>query len=103
MKCFEIDTSPDGKKFFVKISEHCMDLYLHYPSITTTWYILFARIFNLDYSDFLRMVRDIYGAKLIGKEKGYVYFYFEDKAFCQKFIKELERKFNLWKKQDERI
>ena len=98
MKCFTIDTSPDGKRYFCHMSDICMETYFKNTDIKTTWNILFARIFNLEYADFLRMVRDLYGATLAGKTGGYIYFYFEDKSMCQKFINELERKFDLWKK-----
>lgn len=98
MKCFTMETTPDGKRFLCQITETAMDTYFKHTPIRTTWNILYARIFNLEFANFLRMVRDIYGATLAGKEKGYIYFYFEDKSNCQRFIKELEKRFDLWKK-----
>ena len=98
MKHFTIDTSPDEKKYFVKIDDVCFSNYFKNVPITGTWNLLYSRIFNLNYVDFLRMVRDVYGAKLQGRDKGYIIFYFEEKQSCNRFIKDLDKRFELWKK-----
>ena len=98
MKDFIMDISPDNKKYFCHINDSCIETYFKNFSMKTTWNLLFARIFNLEYVDFLRMVRDIYGATLSGKQGGYISFYFTEKQMCQKFINDLSKRFNLWKK-----
>ena len=39
--------------------------------------VLFARIFGLSYPDFLRCVRDVFGAEIRGKNCRYPYFIFK--------------------------
>lgn len=97
MKNFTIDTSPCGKKFFPKITESCFNHYFEGIRMKGSWLILYARIFELTYPDFLRMVRDVYGATLEGKQGGYISFYFSDLIACNSFLRELEKKFNAWK------
>ena len=70
---------------------------IHYP-IRSSYIILFPRLFYLSYADFLRMVRDLYNATLLGKE-GYMTFDFENRKDCDIFVKECNRRFELWKHQ----
>ena len=75
-----------------QMTDSCFE-YFKYVPIKTTWNILYARIFNLEFTDFLRMVRDTYGATLGGKEGGYIYFYFT----CQlKFCKKCKSVFSIY-------
>ena len=97
MKDFKIEVTPDGKRYVCQMTDSCFE-YFKYVPIKTTWNILYARIFNLEFTDFLRMVRDVYGATLSGKEGGYIYFYFTEKQMCQRFVNDLNKRFELWKK-----
>lgn len=98
MTNFTMEVSPDGKKYFPQISDLCFETYFKGIQMKSSWLILYARIFNLEYPDFLRMVRDIYGATLEGKQGGYISFYFSEKMMCQKFIKDTNKRFDSWKK-----
>lgn len=60
--------------------------------------VLAARLFGLSYPDYMRMLRDVYGATLSGKNGGWITASFSDAAQCQKVIKELNRRWALWYK-----
>lgn len=96
MKNFNLEISPDGKYYIPQITEHCMNTYFSGINMTSSWLVLYARIFNLKYSDFLRMVRDLYGATLSGRNGGYINFTFNEKMLGEKFIKDTEKRFKAW-------
>lgn len=60
--------------------------------------ILAARLFGLSYPDYLRMLRDKYGATLSGKNGGWITASFNDAAQCQKVVNELNRRWAIWYK-----
>lgn len=61
-------------------------------SISGSFTLLFPRIWGLKSSDFLRMVRDLYGATLNGKNGGYITFSFPKEEDAKRFFDEtLER------------
>lgn len=60
--------------------------------------IIFPRLYNLSYAQFLRMVRDVYGATLLkGNNKKYIHFYFTDEKKCNQFVKDSNERFVKWK------
>ena len=66
--------------------------------IEGSYMIIFPRLYNLSYAQFLRMVRDIYGATLLkGNNKKYIHFYFTDENKCNKFVKDANTRFVKWK------
>lgn len=60
--------------------------------------ILAARLFGLSYPDYLRMLRDKYGATLSGKKGGWITASFNDPAQCEKVVKELNYRWAKWYK-----
>lgn len=62
--------------------------------IRGSYNLLAARLFGLSYADYLRMVRDNYGAVLNGRE-GYIIFTIQDKTQAEKLVKELNRRWNI--------
>jgi hypothetical protein len=97
MKYFSFETSPDGK-YLPQLTEVCFNHCFNGIHMKSSWLVLYARIFNLNYIDFLRMVRDVYGATLKGKEGGYIYFYFNEKMMCERFVKDVNKRFETWMK-----
>ena len=68
--------------------------------IEGSYMIIFPRLYNLSYAQFLRMVRDIYGAVLVkGNNTKYIYFYFKEKSKCDKFVKEVNNRFIKWRRR----
>ena len=66
--------------------------------------VFMARLMNLSWTDFLRLCRDNYGAKLIGKKSIYVVPYFPKnekggKALCQELNKRMDFVFNNLKEE----
>lgn len=53
--------------------------------VTGSFNVLFARVLGLSYVDFLRFVRDNYGATLHGKKSTYISFSFDNKENARKF------------------
>lgn len=64
--------------------------------------VIQARLFGLSFPDYLRFVRDKYHATLVGKS-GYTYFIFTNSADCDALVKELNRRWELIKKEREKI
>ena len=62
------------------------------PGVRGSFNLLFARIWGLSYPDFLRYVRDQYGATLHGKEGGYITFTFSRVADANLFQVETVRR-----------
>lgn len=57
-----------------------------------------CRLFKLTPAQYLRMVRDEYGATLEGKT-GYIGYYFNDTKQCDALVKELNRRWAIFVKQ----
>ena len=55
--------------------------------------IVHARIFGLPYHNFLRYVRDTYGARLAGKGHKYPNFYFPNEAAAIQYATELNKRY----------
>lgn len=55
--------------------------------------ILKARLFNISYTDYLKMARSLYGAKLKGKT-GYITEYFTTETNAKAMCKELNARLN---------
>ena len=83
----------DPKKFQIEYSD---EVYKTIGMINGSFQILQPRLFGLTYAEYLRMLRDDYGAEMWGRnEKGpYVSFHFPNKTQCLKLCKELEER---WK------
>lgn len=62
--------------------------------------VLEARIFGLNYIDYIRMCRDVYGATLKGKNSLYISVYFSSYEAAVPLLNELNRRaeiiFNIW-------
>lgn len=55
-------------------------------------HMLESHLFNMDYSDYLRMQRDVYGGTIIGKNSLFPFVYFYDKDKAQTLVDELNKR-----------
>ena len=91
MKAFETEESAlSNERFRINFTEH--DFIGGIPS--GTYNALMARLMGLTYPDFLRYARDNFGATLAGIT-GYSYLLFDNKANCERLVKELNRRWDL--------
>ena len=96
MKAFEtFEAAGEQNRYSATLTNSCFFEYFNGVSIVGSWLVLYARLFNLSYPDFLRMVRDKYNATLFGKI-GYIAFYFLKREDCDKFVKECNKRFKEW-------
>ena len=63
----------------------------------SSWLVLYARLWGLDYPDFLRFIRQEYNATLCGKSSIYIYFYFSEEKDCDNFVKDCNIRFLNWR------
>ena len=84
-----IESFYDPKKFQIGYADL---VYKTIGKVPCSFQILQPRLFGLTYPEYLRMLRDDYGAEMWGRnEKGpYVSFQFPDRAQCLRLCKELE-------------
>ena len=91
MKAFIIE--PNGNsRFLVKITLEAVAKIN--TMIQGSYAVLPARLFGLEYHSYLRMVRDIYSAELVGKNSKYVIPYFTDKKKVEDLCLELNKRWN---------
>lgn len=95
MTAFEVFEAPGESRYAATLTNACFFDFFKGVSITGTWIVLYARLFNLSYPEFLRMIRDKYNAILFGKI-GYIAFYFSKREDCAKFVKDANKKFKEW-------
>lgn len=73
------------------------------PHMTTTgsYNILFARLMNLSYAQYLRMCRDLLGAEITGKNSLYPVAYFTKTIHVVSFVRLLNSRMNLimWERE----
>lgn len=82
---FMVERSPIYNKYMVYPKHEN----LPFHGTEGSYFVICARLFNLPYVSYLRMCRDVYGAKLIGKKNRYVSVVFDDLAAAQKLCKDL--------------
>lgn len=94
MKAFELYETMDGNYIPAVTMALCNELgpKIESPYKASYW-ILGSRLFGLSYPNYLRYLRDEYGATLIGRD-GIPRFYFKEKKDCEKIIDELNKRFN---------
>lgn len=63
----------------------------------SSWLVLYARLWGLEFPDFLRFVRQEYNATLCGRKSTYIHFYFTDKKDCDLFVTNCNHMFEQWK------
>lgn len=80
-KYFSVIESADADKYVVLPNENNL------PSLYTrgSRLVFGARVLNTSYADYCRICRDVFGAKLVGKNNKYVVPYFYDKVAANKF------------------
>jgi hypothetical protein len=88
---FTIDNDLNNK--FTIIITEVVTSYIN-TSITGSYKVLCARLFGLEYHDYLRMARDIYGAQLHGKQFQYLNYSFENKTDAVKLMNELNKRWS---------
>ena len=88
---FYIDESPYHiGKFIIKPTTY---LYNTIRSVKGSYHVYGARLFGISYADYLRMLRDRYGATIVGKNQTYPVAYFENKEKANEVITELNKRF----------
>jgi len=66
-------------------------------NMKSSWLVLYARIWGLQYANFLRFIRQEYNATLCGRNSTYIYFYFSDKKDCDNFVNKCNKLYAQWK------
>ena len=98
VKCFMRDESPlqPGKYIIRPIHEN-----FHLNSTNGSFAVICARLFNLDYPDYLRMCRDCFGAEIIGKNSMYPIAYFKRSKELDALVDLLNARANLvlWERE----
>ena len=88
---FKIRSSVANDKAFTISLEDSVYKLIKVP-ISTTYYVLLARIYGLPYHEFLKMLRDEYGATITGKDSNFPIFFFEKSDKINILIAELNQK-----------
>ena len=98
VKCFMREESPyyPGKYIIRPIHEN-----FHLDYTEGSFNVICARLFNLDYPDYLRMCRDCFGAEIIGKGSKYPIAYFKRSEELEALIKLLNARatYVLWERE----
>ena len=93
MKAFELFETTDGNYIPSVTKALCDELGPKIePSHKASYWILGSRLFGLSYPNYLRYLRDEYGATLVGKV--IPRFYFKEKKDCERVINELNKRFD---------
>ena len=73
----------------------------HLDSTSGSFNVICARLFNLDYPQYLRMCRDCFGAEIIGKNSMYPVAYFKRSKELDALIDNLNARANLvlWERE----
>lgn len=72
------------------------EIFKHFDKITFHPSVLAARLYGLEYDEYLRYLRDEKGAMLIGKKCRWITAYFHSKDNCESIVKELNRRWSVW-------
>ena len=98
VKCFIKDESAShpGKWIVRPVFEN-----FHLDSTSGSFNVICARLFNLDYPQYLRMCRDCFGAEIIGKNSMYPVAYFKRSKELDALIDILNARANLvlWERE----
>lgn len=96
MKAYFVDEHMLYKGHFkLNISLEVYDIICAEKPINSSFNILAARLFGLDYPTFLQMIRQEYGAELHGKTGKYISYSFTDKPKVNELVKELNKRWNI--------
>lgn len=76
-----------------------LEFYEKIESTSGSFNIFPARLFGLSPANYLRLVRDRYGAVLQGRQGGYITYYFEDSKKCDMLVSELNRRWAIFEKE----
>lgn len=92
VKCFIRDESAShpGKWIVRPVLDN-----FHLDSTSGSFNVICARLFNLDYPQYLRMCRDCFGAEIIGKNSKYPVAYFKRSKELDALIDNLNARANL--------
>ena len=98
VKCFmrEESAAHPGKWLVRPVHEN-----FHLGETTGSYNLICARLFNLDYPDYLRMCRDCFGAEIVGKNSMYPVAYFKRSKELDALIELLNARANLvlWERE----
>lgn len=98
VKCFIRDESAShpGKWIVRPVLDN-----FHLDSTSGSFNVICARLFNLDYPQYLRMCRDCFGAEIIGKNSMYPVAYFKRSNELDALIDNLNARANLvlWERE----
>lgn len=98
VKCFIKDESlaHPGKWRILPVHDN-----FHLDSTNGSFNVICARLFNLEYADYLRMCRDCFGAEIIGKDSNYPVAYFKRSKEFDTLVDLLNARANmvLWERE----
>ena len=80
--------------FKLNINLDVYDILCAEKPINSSFNILAATLFGLDYPTFLQMIRQEYGAELHGKTGKYISYSFTNKSKANELVKELNERWN---------
>lgn len=95
MKAFYVEESMASKGAKRVAIHESVHKHINTP-IPGSYGILKARLFGLNYADFMRMMRDVYGADLHGKNGGYITCTFKNASDCKKVVDILNERWKKW-------
>lgn len=100
MKVFELYDSPYKTGFYIiKMNDFKK---LPITVVVGSLHMIQSALFNMDYADYLRMERDVYGATLVGKNSLFPISYYTDKERAQKLVDELNKRITIALKEREK-
>lgn len=97
MKYFEFVESPVTHEFFIcPVHNNCK-----LTGTSGSYGILAARLLGLNYADYLRLCRDEFGAKIVGKQSMYPVAYFKKSTETEALLKLLNARMRyvMWNRE----
>lgn len=97
-ECFVVEESPYQPGKYIIYPKH-ENFYL--KSTSGSYNVIYARLFNLSYAQYLRMCRDLFEAEIIGKNTLYPVAYFSKRLAATTICKLLNARANyvLWERE----
>lgn len=92
IKCFEFVESVSTPNKFLILPIH-ENLNLHHTN--GSYHVLCARVMNMSYATYLRLCRDVVGARIVGKNQKYPIPIFEKTKEAYQFLELLNARCNL--------
>ena len=91
---FYVDKNPYSTQEEYSI-RYTADFYGIFGYTNGSYRVYEARLFGLHFASYLRMVRDIYGGRIVGSGHKYPRTYFPTKESAMKLVLELNKRLNI--------